>query len=96
MIPNANYIEWITQLAKKENIPIQYTAVTAYGQDGANLQRAGTGIPSVNIGVPTRYGHGQSGVIDRADYDATLALVVKMIQRLSASEVKAIADFPSH
>lgn len=95
MIPNNKYVEWITQLAKAENIPIQYTAVTSYGQDGSALQRAGTGIPSVNIGVSTRYGHSQSGVIDRADYDATLKLVVKMIQRLSAAEVKTIADFSS-
>jgi putative aminopeptidase FrvX len=43
--------------------------------------------------VPTRYGHSESGVIDRGDYDAALKLVVKMIQRLSASEVKAIAGF---
>jgi putative aminopeptidase FrvX len=93
MIPNNKYIEWITQLAKAESIPIQYTAVTSYGQDGSALQKAGTGIPAVNLGVPTRYGHSQSGVIDRADYDAALKLVVKMIQRLSAAEVKSITDF---
>lgn len=93
MIPNNKYVEWVTRLAKAENIPIQYSAVTTYGQDGSALQRAGTGTPSINIGVPTRYGHSESGVIDRGDYDAALKLVVKMIQHLSASEVKAIAGF---
>ena len=93
MIPNNKYIEWVTRLAKAENIPIQYSAVSTYGQDGSVLQKAGAGIPSVNIGVPTRYGHSQSGVIDRADYDAALKLVVKMIQQLSSTEVKGIGDF---
>jgi putative aminopeptidase FrvX len=93
MIPNNNYVEWVTRLAKAENIPIQFSAVTTYGQDGSALQRAGTGTPSINIGVPTRYGHSESGVIDRADYDAALKLVVKMVQRLSAAEVQAIARF---
>jgi putative aminopeptidase FrvX len=93
MIPNNNYVEWVTRLAKAENIPIQYSAVTTYGQDGSALQRAGTGTPSINIGVPTRYGHSESGVIDRGDYDAALKLVVKMIQRLSSADVQAIAKF---
>jgi len=93
MIPNHKYVEWVTRLAKAENIPIQYSAVSTYGQDGSALQRAGTGTPSINIGVPTRYGHSESGVIDRGDYDAALKLVVKMIQQLSASEVKTIAGF---
>ena len=93
MIPNNKYVEWVTRLAKAENIPIQFSAVTTYGQDGSALQRAGTGTPSINIGVPTRYGHSQSGVIDRGDYDAALKLVVKMIQQLSGAEVKAIAGF---
>ena len=93
MIPNNKYVEWVTQLAKAESIPIQYSAISTYGQDGSVLQKSGTGIPSINIGVPTRYGHSESGVIDRADYDTALKLVVKMIQRLSASEVKAITEF---
>jgi len=93
MIPNNNYVEWVTRLAKAENIPIQYSAVSTYGQDGSALQRAGAGIPSINIGVPTRYAHTQSGVIDRADYDAALKLVVKMIQQLSSAELKSIASF---
>ena len=46
-----------------------------------------------NVGVPTRYGHSQSGVIDRADYDNTVKLVVAMIEKLSASEVEAIRSF---
>jgi putative aminopeptidase FrvX len=93
MIPNNKYVEWVTRLAKAENIPIQYSAVSTYGQDGSALQRAGSSMPVINIGVPTRYAHSQSGVIDRADYDAALKLVVKMIQQLSAAEVKAIAEF---
>jgi putative aminopeptidase FrvX len=93
MIPNAKYIDWIARVAKEEHIPIQFTSVTGYGQDAAQIQKAGTGIPAVNLGVPTRYGHSQSGVIDRADYDATLKLVVRMIQKLSAADVKAIREF---
>lgn len=43
--------------------------------------------------MPTRYGHSQSGVIDRADYDHLVGLLVAMIQKLSAEQVKAIRSF---
>ena len=93
MIPNNKFVDWIIQLAKENNIPFQFESVTGYGQDASMLQKSAQGIPAVNIGVPTRYGHSQSGVIDRADYDNTVKLMVAMIEKLSASEVEAIRAF---
>ena len=93
MIPNNKYVDWIIRLAKENNIPFQFESVTGYGEDASMLQKSAQGIPAVNIGVPTRYGHSQSGVIDRADYDNTVKLVVAMIERLSAAEVEAIRAF---
>ncbi len=93
MIPNQKYVDWIVKLAKDNSIPIQFTAVSGYGEDAAQVQKSGTGVPAVNLGVPTRYGHSQSGVIDRADYDATVTLVRTMIEKLSAAEVKVIREF---
>ena len=93
MIPNNNFVEWIIKVARDGGIPLQFESVSGYGQDAAMLQKSAAGIPSVNIGIPTRYGHSQSGVIDRADFDNTVKLIVQMVQRLSTAEVKAIRDF---
>ncbi len=93
MIPNNKYVDWIIQVAKENNIPYQFESVTGYGEDAAMLQKSAQGIPAVTIGIPTRYGHSQSGVIDRADYDNTVRLVVAMIEKLSASEVESIRAF---
>jgi putative aminopeptidase FrvX len=93
MIPNNNYVDWIVRVAREAAIPIQFESVTGYGEDGAMLQKSAAGVPAVNIGVPTRYGHSQSGVIDRADFDNTVRLVVEMIRRLTAADVNAIRGF---
>jgi putative aminopeptidase FrvX len=93
MVPNNKYVEWTMRVAKEAGIPYQFESVTGFGEDGAALQKSGEGVPAVNLGVPTRYAHSQSGVIDRADYDNTLKLVVRMIQKLSAAEVKGIREF---
>lgn len=93
MIPNNKYVDWIIGVAKENGIPIQFESVTGYGEDAAMIQKSSQGVPAVNIGVPTRYGHSQSGVIDRADYDNTVELVVAMVRKLSASEVASIREF---
>jgi len=93
MIPNNNYVEWILRLADENTIPVQFESVTGYGEDAAMIQKSARGVPAVNIGIPTRYGHSQSGVIDRADYDHTVALVVKMIERLTAAEAASLREF---
>lgn len=93
MIPNNNYVEWILRLADENTIPVQTESVTGYGEDAAMIQKSAKGVPAVNIGIPTRYGHSQSGVIERSDYDRTVDLVVKMIERLTAREVAALREF---
>jgi putative aminopeptidase FrvX len=93
MIPNNTFVDWITQTAQAHQIPYQFESVGGYGEDGSELQRSGTGIPAINIGVPTRYGHSQSSVIDRSDFDNTVKLVVQMVQGLSAEQIKKITAF---
>lgn len=93
MIPNNKYVEWIIRLAKDAGIAIQLDSVSYLGQDAAEIQKQGRGVPAVTIGVPTRYAHGAAGVIDRADYDRTVELVVAMIEQLSAPTIAAIGKF---
>lgn len=76
-----------------QTLDAQFESVSGYGQEAAQLQKAKQGIPAINIGIPTRYGHSQSGVIDRADYDHTVNLVVRMVESLTAAELEKIRSF---
>jgi len=80
-------------VAKETGIPVQFESVSGYGEDGAALQKSGQGVPAINLGLPTRYAHGQLGVMDRSDYDQLLKLVVQLIQKLTAAEVRSIREF---
>ena len=93
MVPNNKLVEWTLKLARESGIPVQFESVTGYGEDAAALQKSGQGVPAINLGLPTRYAHSQSSVMDRADYDNLLKLVVQMIQKLSAAGVRAIREF---
>jgi len=93
MIPNSKLVEWTLKVAKETGIPVQFESVSGYGEDGAALQKSGQGVPAINLGLPTRYAHSQLGVMDRSDYDQLLKLVVQLIQKLSAAEVRSIREF---
>lgn len=90
MLPNNQLVDWVAELAKKNKIPFQYATAPNYGQDGSMVQRSGSGVPTILIGIPVRYAHQQSGVMERSDYDATLRLVELMLKHLDAKQVKLL------
>lgn len=94
MVPNNSLVEYIIQFARKNNIPIQFSSISGYGQDASITQRFGPGgVPAVNIGIPGRYAHSHTGIIHRDDYDNTVKLIVGLVQALSAADVKKIREW---
>jgi endoglucanase len=92
-LPNLKLVAFLKAVAQDIKVPVQSDLVTGYGDDSAEIQKSGTGVPTVNIGVPVRYMHVHNGVMDRADFDATVNLVVATIKRLNSAEVAKIKDF---
>jgi endoglucanase len=91
--PNRKLVAFLKTVAAQVGAPVQFDLVSGYGDDSAEIQKSGSGVPTVNIGVPVRYMHVHNGVMDRADFDATVSLVVGMIERLDAAQVARIRDF---
>lgn len=93
MLPNLQLRDLCIEVARAEEIPLQFNVLSGYGQDGAMMQRAGGGAPAINITVPTRYLHSHHGVIDRRDFDQAVRLVAALVRRLDAATVEAIRRF---
>lgn len=92
-IPNRKMVRFVEDTAKGAGIPLQRDLVQGYGDDSAAIQATAGGVPTVNLVVPARYTHAHNGVIDRADFDRTVELVVAMIRRLDAATVARLKDF---
>nr|WP_058498574.1 M42 family metallopeptidase [Legionella gratiana] len=90
MIPHQELLSWILDLAKKNNIPVQLESEVGYGQDGSKVQGSGSGVPSINIGVPIRYAHQQAGVFDKRDYDQAVKLISLIVTHLNQNVVDQI------
>ncbi len=93
MIPSIKLRDLVVDLAETNKIPIQFDVLSGYGEDGAEMQKSRSGIPAINIAVPTRYLHSHYGIICRQDFDATVNLVTALIYQLNAETVNKLSDF---
>ena len=92
-IPNRRMVALTDDEAREKGISLQHDLVQGYGDDSAAIQATAGGVPTVNLVVPVRYTHAHNGIMDRADFDGMVDLVVAMIQRMDASEVQRLRDF---
>ncbi|HXG92378.1 MAG TPA: M42 family metallopeptidase [Blastocatellia bacterium] len=92
-LPNRKLVSFIKQVAAEKAIPLQFDLVQGYGDDSAEIQKSNGGVPTVNLVVPARYTHAHNGVINRADFDHMVDLVVALIQKLDQETVTRIRDF---
>ncbi|MBS96631.1 MAG: M42 family metallopeptidase [SAR202 cluster bacterium] len=93
MIPNLKLRDFCIDTAKKLSIPIQFSVISGYGEDGAAAQKSFGGIPAINIGIPTRYLHSHNGIIDLNDFIKAKTLVKSLVENLDTTTVKSIKSF---
>jgi endoglucanase len=92
-LPNRKMVALIKEVARQANVPLQTDLVQGYGDDGAEIQRSNGGVPTVTVTVPTRFTHSHNGIINRADFDRTVELLVNLLKRLDAATVTTLRDF---
>lgn len=90
MIPNIKLRDLVVEVAKKNRIPFQYSYSEGGGTDGGMIHIHGRGVPCIYIGVPARYIHTHTGIINKDDFDNTLRLMVALVKVLDENEVKKI------
>jgi putative aminopeptidase FrvX len=93
--PNRNLVHFVQQVAADNHIPLQYDFVQGFGDDAGAIKMNGTGVPVTTLLVPTRSTHTHNGIIDRADFDRTVDLLVSLLRRLDSSAVARIKNFES-
>jgi len=92
-LPNLKLVSLIKQTAKEKAIPMQSDLIQGYGDDSAEIQKAGGGAPTVNMVVPVRYTHSHNGIMNRGDFDKMVELLVAVLQKLDAKTVANLRDF---
>jgi putative aminopeptidase FrvX len=93
MLVNLRLRDFFERVASENNIPLQTEVTAAGAEDSAELQRYAAGTPSINFAVATRYLHSHNSMIERADLDRAIDLLVKILPRLDSKTVADISRF---
>jgi putative aminopeptidase FrvX len=90
-IPNTRLRDLVIDTAAEMEIPLQFEAVERGGTDAGRIHMTGEGVPSLSMGVAARYIHSHVSIIDRRDYEATVKLLVALVQKLDTKTVAGLA-----
>lgn len=84
MIGDHEVVDDLCSIAKKNRIPFQRCILPRGGQDGAAIQRSGTGARVAAVTCPTRYIHTVTESLDKKDLQATVDLLAAWLPSVSA------------
>ena len=90
MVSHKGLRELVVDTAEESGIPYQFEAIAAGGTDAGSIHISANGVPSLAIGVATRYIHSHAGILHRDDYENAVKLVVQVIKKLDRDTVTRI------
>ncbi len=92
-IPNKKLLEFVKDVANRNNIPYQLCLLRRGSTDASSFQADAGGIPVLAIGVPVKYIHTPVSVISYSDYENTLKLLEAVLKELDEEKIKEIKSF---
>lgn len=92
-IMNPRLAQLAIETARSEGIPHQVTVRRSGGTDAGSFHLSGEGIPSIVLGVPSRYIHSHNAIIDLADHLHLVALTTALARRLDTPTVRSLTSW---
>jgi len=78
----------LLELAEKHEIPYTIEAAPRRtSTDGDDIARVRAGVPTAVVSIPNRYMHSPNEMIDLADVESCIALIVAFIESLTEDSV---------
>jgi endoglucanase len=93
MLPNQRLRDLVIGTAKKNDIPLQLSAMEGGATDGGPIHLHRGGVPTVVISVPTRGIHGHNSIFNLKDFDWTVDLLVALVMELDKNTVTGLTDW---
>ncbi|RLQ94282.1 M42 family metallopeptidase [Falsibacillus albus] len=93
MIPNVRFRNFIIETAEKNNIPYQVDLLLGGGTDAGKFHMHKAGIPSIVIGVATRYMHSHASMASKQDLENAVKLLVALVNALDKKTVNQFINY---
>lgn len=78
------------ELAAEKGIPVQESVREGGGNNASVIQTTLLGAPAIVAGVPVRYIHSCNGITSYYDYEATVQMVVALLENITPEVIRSI------
>jgi len=92
MIAHRKLRDFVIDTADAEGIPYHLGALARGGTDGGRIHISRTGVPSIYVGIATRYIHSHTSIMNRDDFDNLVKLLLAVIKKLDKETVKKLTE----
>jgi putative aminopeptidase FrvX len=92
LIPNVKLRDLVIDTAEANKIPYTLSYLERGSTDAARIHITRFGVPSIFIGLATRYIHGHTSIIYRDDYLNCLKLIAAVVKRLDKKTVQSLTQ----
>lgn len=89
IICSPRYQRFALDLAAQRGLAIQSSVREGGGNNGAIINTALDGIPSIVAGVPVRYIHSHYGITSYQDFEDTVRLAVEIVKSMSSEIIES-------
>lgn len=83
LIAHPQILRWLRETAAENEIPYQLGVSSGGTTDATSIHLTKEGIPTGTVSIATRYIHSPVEVLDTADIEACVSLIVKAIENVS-------------
>lgn len=90
MVANPRLVDLAIDTARDADVPHQVTVRASGGTNAGQIHLHARGVPSIVLGVPARYIHAHTSIINLDDYRAALRLTIALAERLDEKTVGAL------
>ncbi|GAH44877.1 unnamed protein product, partial [marine sediment metagenome] len=87
MLPNPNLKHFVIDVAKEMGMDVQLSIIARGGTDAGVMHITGSGCPSLVLGIPTRHIHSHYGILDVADLEKCVDLLIEILKRLDQKTI---------
>lgn len=90
MVTHPGFVQYARQAAKEKRIPFQDAVRAGGGTDAGKIHLSHNGVPTIVIGVPSRYIHSHYGYCAYEDFENAVKWAKEIIVRLNQETIKSM------
>ncbi|NJD61047.1 MAG: M42 family metallopeptidase, partial [Anaerolineae bacterium] len=81
MLADRRVVDWMIKGAEKRGLPYQMEILEGGSTDARAMQLARAGVPAGCLSIPCRYVHSPSEMVDFADVENAVRLLVELLSQ---------------